>query len=85
MSREDVETLGESIPIIYANTDYARIDGAGADAVSVSLVRAACVRLAAQLVALPTAASVELLDLLRAARTDPLPEVRFAASGGGDT
>lgn len=85
VSREDVETLGESIPIIYANTDYASIDGAGADAVSVSLVRAACVRLAAQLVALPTAASAELLDLLRAARTDSLPEVRFAASGGGDT
>jgi len=46
LSNGDVDSLEEILPIIFDNADYRNISPSSLESVSVSLVRAACVRLA---------------------------------------
>lgn len=79
LSEGDIESLVEVLPVIFDNTDYRNISQASREAVSVSLLRAACVRLARDILNAVQDKDCELLRVLEEARRDALPEVRFAA------
>lgn len=68
----------EILPVIFDNTDYRIISEASREAVSVSLLRSACVRLAKDILNESQDKNSELLRVLEEAREDALPEVRFA-------
>src|SRR5690606_25002611 len=73
LSDENVESLVEVLPIIFDNTEYINISLSGRESVSVSLVRAACVRLARALVSSSEDQNGELLRILEEAKLDALP------------
>lgn len=67
--------------MIFDNADYKSISHVSQEAVSISLVRVACVRLARDiLVNHQGEGSDELLRVLEEAKRDTLPEVRFATT-----
>tara|TARA_R110002110_G_C13469589_1_gene719994 strand:- start:11718 stop:15377 length:3660 start_codon:yes stop_codon:yes gene_type:complete len=74
---EDMSRLAGVLSELMADTDYKLIDPESRAAVTVSLVRAECVRLA-NLLKLKGCQSSELIDCLTSAERDELPEVRFA-------
>lgn len=82
LSSEDVESLVEILPIIFDSTDYERIEPNSKESISVSFVRAACVRLARDILKDTSEKNTELLKILEIARQDALPEVRFAEFEG---
>ena len=77
-AKEEAE-LAESLPIIYANADYAKLDHQTLEAVNAPLVRAECVRLARVLLGrLEQGKETKLLKaMLEQAKSDSLPEVRM--------
>lgn len=78
LSRSNTASLAEVVPSIFDSADYRNIPRASREAVSVSLLRAACVRLARDMLNNSQDRSDELLRVLAEAERDPLPEVRFA-------
>ncbi|HDV7285023.1 TPA: hypothetical protein RJ191_001943, partial [Mannheimia haemolytica] len=78
LSSEDIESLIEILPIIFDSTDYQRIDQYSKESVSISFTRAACVRLAKDILDKATEKNTELEKILEVAKKDALPEVRFA-------
>ncbi|RMX05960.1 SIR2 family protein [Corticibacter populi] len=78
LSDESIESLVEIVPVIYDNAGYINISPSGRESVSVSFVRAACVRLARDIVSNGEHQNDELLRILEEAKQDALPEVRFA-------
>lgn len=78
LSSEDVESLIEILPIIFDSTDYEGIDPYSKESVSISFVRAACVRLARDILNDNSEKNADLLKILEVAKQDALPEVRFA-------
>jgi hypothetical protein len=75
-SDNQIELLVESVPVVFDSALYDSISPSGREAVSISLVRAECAKLAQML--LDKNKNDELLRILDEARNDPLPEVRFA-------
>lgn len=82
LSSEDVESLIEILPIIFDSTDYEGIDPYSKKSISISFVRAACVRLARDILNYNSEKNAELLKILEIAKQDALPEVRFAEFEG---
>jgi len=78
LSDESTESLVEILPVIFDNAGYRNISPSGRESVSVSFVRAACVRLARDIVSNGRNKNDELLRILEEAKKDALPEVRFA-------
>ena len=78
LSGEDIESLSEILPVIFDSTSYERIPPYNQESVSISLVRAACVRLARDILNKEQNNDMELKRILEMAKNDPLPEVRFA-------
>lgn len=78
LSDESIESLIEILPVKFDNSGYRNIYPSGQESVSVSLVRAACVRLARDIVVNCEHQHDELLRILEEAKQDALPEVRFA-------
>lgn len=78
LSDENIESLVEILPIIFDNTNYRNISPYARESVSVSFVRAACARLARDIVSSGEHQNDELLRILDEAKQDALPEVRFA-------
>ena len=78
LSEENIEALIEALPVIFDSMDYKNISPSSREAVSASHVRAACVRLARDIVDLEKNKNNELYRVLEEAKKDPLPEVRFA-------
>lgn len=77
LSEGEVELLSEVLPSIFDGSAYSNLSNS--DSVSASLIRAGCVRLARDIRQQLPGAS-ELDRILREAREDALPEVRFAES-----
>lgn len=75
---ESIESLIEILPVIFDNTGYRNISPSGRESVSVSFVRAACVRLSRDIINNGEHQNEELLRILEEATQDALPEVRFA-------
>lgn len=84
LTEDNINTLVESLPEIYASADYVNIDDASREAVSISYVRAACVRLAHDILIQRGEQIEPLQQILKEARNDPLPEVRFAENTKND-
>ena len=78
LSEQDVAVLTDSIPAIFDGVDYRRVEYASRDAVSASLTRAECVKLARDILNRSQDKNSELRRVLEEARNDALPEVRFA-------
>lgn len=78
LSDDDVEALTESVPVVFDSADYKNIPPSSREAISVSLVRIECVRVARAILDKSQAKNNELLRVLEAAKQDALPEVRFA-------
>ncbi|MGR6981884.1 hypothetical protein ACUHGC_11080 [Testudinibacter sp. P27/CKL/0425] len=77
LSSEDIESLIEILPIIFDSSGYERIAPYSKESVSISVVRAACVKLARDILKdYPN--NINLVKILDMAKQDPLPEVRFA-------
>lgn len=69
--------LTEALGDLLVETAYANIDPDSREAISVSLVRAECVKLALALDRFGVGGPVTVM-WIATAETDPLPEVRFA-------
>lgn len=78
LSEVEIESLVEAVPLIFDNADYGSVSHVSREAVSISLLRAACVRLAKFILREGENKSHELLRILEDAKKDALPEVRFA-------
>ncbi len=78
LSEDNLEALIETLPVIFDSMDYKNISPSSREAVNASNVRAACVRLARDIVDLEKNKNNELHRVLEEAKKDPLPEVRFA-------
>lgn len=76
--KEQLTVLVDSIPTIFDSTNYKFINHTSRDAVSVSFIRVACVRLARDILSKTQDRNSGLVQVLEEARLDPLPEVRFA-------
>lgn len=75
----DLERLALVLSDLRAEFDYNAIDEEGFVAVSISLIRAECVDLARELLKYISSPVLQLW--MDEAKNDPLPEVRFKASG----
>jgi hypothetical protein len=78
LSDDDVELLVESVHVIFDSTNYKNIDPSSLEAVTISLVRAECVKLAKLILERDHHDNSELERILKEAKEDALPEVRFA-------
>lgn len=78
LTKENIDTLIETLPEIYDSADYINIDDTSQEAVSISYVRAACVRLARDILNQRGEKIETLEQILNKAKYDALPEVRFA-------
>lgn len=77
LSDEQITTLKEAIPNAFDAADYANIEPSSREAISASSIREACVKLTNILVTYYPEDS-SLHELLKKAKVDALPEVRFA-------
>ncbi|MDR8399531.1 SIR2 family protein [Paraburkholderia sp. USG1] len=84
LDTQEIAVLTDSIPVLFEERDYAGIQYGSREAVSASSVRAACVRLARDILKRSEKPDDGLLEILGSARDDPLPEVRFAESNDDD-
>lgn len=78
LSEGDTNSLIENLPVIFDNSDYKNFTNSSREAITVSLIRAACVRLARDILNVSKNKNTELLRILETAKQDALPEVRFA-------
>lgn len=78
LSEDDAESLADAVPAVFDSADYKNIAPFSREAVSISLVRVKCVRLAKAILDKRQDNNSELLRVLEEAKHDALPEVRFA-------
>ncbi|SOO14211.1 SIR2 family NAD-dependent protein deacylase [Xanthomonas citri] len=79
----DAAVLLEAVPVIFEASEYHSVSPTSREAAVVSLVKAACVRVAAEAVAKGQDPDGCLQRVLDQAKLDALPEVRFADRSGG--
>lgn len=80
LSAENIDLLEESLPIIFDSAAYDNIPPASRESVSISFVRAGCVKLASGILKRRSSQHSELVRIVEKAAHDALPEVRFADS-----
>ena len=76
LSNENISTLIEVIPIIFDGSAYENVNPASHLAINITSVRTESIKLARNL--LKNYPDSELKRIIDEAKTDPLPEVRFA-------
>jgi SIR2-like domain len=77
LPEDQAQTLVEAIPNLFASMDYANIQPKSVEAINASTIREACVKVG-RMLARSYPDDNALRDMLSTARTDALPEVRFA-------
>ena len=82
ISEGETDSLVEILPVIFDSSDYKNVSHSSREAVTVSLVRAASVTLARDILKGSEVKNPELIRILEEARHDALPEVRFAETEG---
>jgi hypothetical protein len=81
LTSEELKDLTESLPIIYDSTNYAAVNEMSPwDVVDAPIVRKACVELVSTILKSIAKPTRELEVLIESAKSDPFPEVRFAAA-----
>lgn len=78
LSSDNIDALTEILPVIFDNSRYDNISPSSKESVSISIVRAACVKLARDILKQSQNNDAELNRILDEAKFDALPEVRFA-------
>jgi hypothetical protein len=78
LSDEDIQSLTDVLPILFDNSDYSITAHNTQEVIDLSLVRSGCARLAKNILGKGQGNNSGLIRVLEAARTDALPEVRFA-------
>lgn len=73
-----VVSLIEILPVIFDSARYNNVSPYSRESVSISIVRAACVRLAQEILRNSQDKNAELIKIMEKAKQDALPEVRFA-------
>lgn len=76
----EIELLAEMTPIKFDDADYKNIPPLSRESISVSLIRAACVKLTNNILIKSGINRDELLRIQAEGNIDALPEVRFACS-----
>ena len=76
LSPADVDALADCVPDLFDIADYSGIRPSSREAVTASLIRESCVKLAEDL--MNVAPREKLKAIIEAAKDDALPEVRFA-------
>jgi len=76
LSANDVDVLADCLPDLFDAADYKNIKPTSQEAVTASLIREICVKLAVDLIS--TAPSEKLTAMIESSVIDALPEVRFA-------
>lgn len=82
---KDIDILVENLPQIFANTDYLKFKDSDKEVIMISTLRANCIKLARDILKNYNSDLLELQKMLRDAKKDPLPEVRFAESNNYST
>jgi hypothetical protein len=78
LTKQDINVLIENLPEIYIDSSYINFNDEDSEAITVSGIRVACVKLARDILKRSNAPISELQNILEEARNDALPEVRFA-------
>ncbi|MGK3113483.1 SIR2 family NAD-dependent protein deacylase [Candidatus Pantoea formicae] len=80
LSPDSIESLVQTLPMLYERFDYSIISTQSKEAASASLIRASCVEIAFLMISDDAHKSnAELAQLIEKGKSDPLPEVRLAA------
>ena len=80
LAESEIETLTETVPILFDSTCYAGVSDDNENTASISLVRAACAKLAKELMIELDDDHLDLFRVIEEASCDPLPEVRLAVN-----
>lgn len=83
MNVEEEEHLVDALDVLFEATAYGNQTGGDLEAITLSLVRAECVRLAKTMAAKGRQRDERCVRWIEAASSDPLPEVRFALEEAG--
>ncbi|KDN15805.1 hypothetical protein BGI40_07335 [Snodgrassella communis] len=78
LTKQDINVLIENLPEIYTDSSYINFNDEDSEAITISGIRVACVKLARDILKRSSAPIPELQNILEEARNDALPEVRFA-------
>ncbi|EHF4936967.1 SIR2 family NAD-dependent protein deacylase [Enterobacter hormaechei] len=78
LSIENIASLSESLSAIWDSSDYCNITPFSRESISISLVRAACVKLAKSILDKNIKNTTELSRIINEGADDPLPEVKYA-------
>jgi hypothetical protein len=78
LTKQDINVLIENLPEIYTDSKYINFNDEDFEAITISKIRAACVKLARDILKRRNVPIPELQNILEEARNDALPEVRFA-------
>ncbi|WP_310448131.1 SIR2 family protein [Thiobacillus sp.] len=76
LSPADVSALADCVPDLFDAADYSNIRPSSREAITASLIREVCIKLAGNL--MNVAPHEKLKAMIEAAKDDTLPEVRFA-------
>lgn len=78
LTTDETDSVVDVLPVVFDSARYEATINSGHEAASVSIVRTKCVQFAHHLVTKGGVSSSGLERILREARKDPLPEVRYA-------
>jgi len=79
LDTESISSLIDALPIIYDSAAYTNIFLLSRESVSVSHIRAECIRLAVEILRRSDHQDTELKRIVSESKEDALPEVRFAS------
>lgn len=78
LSEEHIETVVEVLPALFDASKYENLSPSSRESISISFVRAECIKFAKDIVAAKNYKEDDLNRIIEEAKSDPLPEVRFA-------
>ena len=78
LSDNQIDFLKETLPLIFDSSAYESIQSFSKESISISFIRVSCVRLAKDILINSENHDPELKRILKEAKLDALPEVRFA-------
>lgn len=78
LDADSIASLIDALPLIFDNAAYSNVVPLSRESISVSFVRAACVRLASEILRRSDHQHAELKRIVEESMEDALPEVRYA-------
>lgn len=78
LSDSHINSLSDMLPMLFDNLHYAKHSNLSQESIGASLIRAGCIELAREIINNGTSEYNGLISMMEEAKTDALPEVRFA-------